>query len=169
MMNLIQETEITKKKSNNLLSMFVIVVTMIVGVWYSIVMSVGINGSIMFLDSPTILIMLFFSVLFLLGTRLGRPFLKAFRIAIGKKEDITEEEIIQSEAAVSLVARTLLATGSLVSITGFISIGVYYIGMPFQPETVGGSMAVALLGIFYGVIGYMAFLPIKIKLQVMRK
>lgn len=169
MMNLIQETEITKKKSSSALSMVVIVVAMIVGVWYCIVMNTGVSGSIMFLDSPSLVIMLFFTVLFLLGTRLGKPFLRAFKIVIGKRPDVTQEEVAQSEAAVSLVACTLLATGSLVSITGFISIGIYYIGMPFQPETVGGSMAVALIGIFYGVIGYMAFLPIKIKLQVMRK
>ena len=168
MMNLIQETENTKKRSNNSLSMIIIVIAMIVGVGYSILSCMGVTGGTYFIDAPTLLLISIFTVLFLLGTKLGRPFLRAFKLVVGKKPDATTAEIAQSEAAVDLCSKTILVSGGLETIMGLISLFVYSIGKSYDMSVLGGGIYVSLLGIFYGVIGYLVLLPIKAKLKLLK-
>ncbi|MBQ8597461.1 MAG: helix-turn-helix transcriptional regulator [Lachnospiraceae bacterium] len=168
MMNLIQETEISKKKNSNSLSIiFVTVTAVLLGFLYTVITSMGLNRGIIFLDCPTILIMLVVTILFLLGTKLVRPFLQAFTIVTGRKKEVSDADILQSNSAIKLVSNTLLGIGILESIIGFIAISWIYMESPFPAQSISASIAVALLGILYGLIGFLLLLPIRIKLESM--
>lgn len=169
MMNLIQETEICKKKSNNsAVTIFVTIVAVILGLGFTILSNMGTANGYIFLDMPTLLPMLVVSILFLLGTKLGRPFLRAFVIVAGKKKKVSEEEIIQSKAAVKLVSNTLIVMGVLECIVG-LSAMLFYIdaGSPVLVWSLGVSIPIALLSILYGAVGYLLLLPIYMKLEAM--
>lgn len=129
MMNLIEETEISKKKNRNSLSIiFVTVITAILVGGLTIVSSGGISMSLMLFDWPTLLPMLLVTIFFLLGTRLGGPFVQAFLIVTGKKKNLSEDDLVQGRSALRLASS-------------------------------------ALLGILYGMFGYLLLLPIRMKLE----
>lgn len=167
MMNLIHETEITKKKNRNSLSIIIMtVMAVLLAVDFTVVSCGGVSMRVALLDMPTLLPMLMITILFLLGTKLGGPFLQAFIIVTGKKNDVSESEIIQSASSVRLVSNTFLSMGFLESCVGFMAIIPSGINdIPLFMETFYYSIPIALLGILYGLVGYLLLLPIKIKLE----
>lgn len=169
MMSLIHETEICKKKSNNsLVVIFVTVIAVFLGVWFSVVTSMGIGKGAFFLDMPTLLPMLVVSILFLLGTKLGGPFLQTFAIVTGKKKEVSETQLVQSKAAVKLVSNTLISMGIMESVVGLMAM-LFWMddSSPVLAKTLGISISIGLLGILYGTIGYLLLLPIRMKLEAM--
>ncbi len=75
MMNLIQETEISKKKSRNSLSIILVtIIAVILGVGLIVISNGGTSMGQMLLDMPTLLPMLIITILFLLGTNLFHAF-----------------------------------------------------------------------------------------------
>lgn len=170
MMNLIHETEICKKKSNNsVLIILVSVIAVLLGVGLTIFGSMGVSaGNGILIDLPTLLPMLIVSILFLLGTKLGRPFLQTFAIVAGKKKTVSETDIMQGNAAIRMVSNTFIAMGVLESVVGLIALLFYMdYGAPDLIWTLGISITIALLGILYGTIGYLLLLPIRMKLEAM--
>ncbi len=168
-MNLIQETEQTKKKNRNSLCIIIVtVLTVILGTGYFILSNAGLKAGAMFFDATTLLILAVVTILFLAGTGLLRPFLQAFLIVIGRKQDAAESEIVRADAAVWLAGNTFLFTGILQSIIGFITIAFDNIGSALPAESLGAPLWAASFGILYGVIGFLLLLPIKAKLQAMK-
>ena len=93
MMNLIQETEITKKQNRNSMSViFVTVITVLLVGGLTILSNGGISMSLMLMDWPTLLPMLLVTFCFLLGTRLMGAFGQSFLIVTGKKKTVSQEE-----------------------------------------------------------------------------
>ena len=85
MMNLLQETENSKKKSrSSLLAFGITVIIFLFVVLYSVITNMGISMNMLFVDMPTLLSMFLVTALFLLGTNLGLPFFDSFRIIFGK-------------------------------------------------------------------------------------
>lgn len=171
MMSLIHETEICKKKSNNsLLIILVTVMAVLLGVGLTIVGNMGTSAgnAAIFIDLPILFPMLIVSILFLLGTKLGRPFLQSFVIVAGKKKTVSETDIIQGNAAIRMVSNTFIAMGVLESVVGLIAI-LFWIdsSAPDFIEVLGISITIALLSILYGTIGYLLLLPIRMKLEAM--
>ena len=167
-MNLIQETEISKKKSNNsLLIIFMTVIAVFLGFWCTVLTSMGIVKSLILLDFPTLLVMLIVVILFLLGTKSGRSFFNSFKIVTGRAKDISETEILQAKASIWLVSNTLLLIGILESVVGVIAIAWSNMETTLSAESLGASIAIALIGILYGLIGYLLLLPIRIKLEML--
>ena len=81
MMNLLQETENSKKKSrSSLLAFGITVIIFLFVVLYSVITNMGISMNMLFVDMPTLLSMFLVTALFLLGTNLGLPFFDSFRI-----------------------------------------------------------------------------------------
>lgn len=167
MMNLIHETEINKKKNRSSLSIiFVTVITVLLVGGLTIFSSGGISMSLMLLDMPTLLPMLLVTILFLLGTHLGGPFLQAFVIVTGKKKVVQKTDLVQAKSAVKLVSNTLLGMGIFETCVGFIAI-MYANATLIREYLMYYAIAIALLGILYGMIGFLLLLPIRMKLEAM--
>ncbi len=169
MMNLIHETEISKKKNRNSMSIiFVTLITVLLVGGLTILSSGGIGMSLMLLDWPTLLPMLLVTIFFLLGTRLGGSFVQAFLIVTGKKKNVSQEEFIQAKAALRLASNALLGMGVFETCVGFIAIMSASMNNALATETLPVAISIALLGILYGMFGYLLLLPIRMKLEAMQ-
>ena len=144
MMNLLQETENSKKKSrSSLLAFGITVIIFLFVVLYSVITNMGISMNMLFVDMPTLLSMFLVTALFLLGTNLGLPFFDSSRIIFGKKGMGFLESCISFMAIQPMGEGTLLFTGLSISIS------------------------IALNGILYGLIGFLLLLPIQVRLEIM--
>lgn len=168
MMNLIQETEINKKNRRSSLSIILVtVIAVLLECWFTVVSNGGVSMTLMLFDAPTLLPMLVIPLLFLLGTRLGRPFLQAFVIVTGKKKEVSQAEILRAKSAVILVSNSLLGIGLFQTCVGFMAILPSYVNTPLFIESLCYAIPIGLLGLFYGLIGYLLLLPIRMKLEAM--
>ncbi len=75
--------------------------------------------------------------------------------------------MVQAKSAVKLTGNTLLATGVFQTCVGFMAMMPSYIGTSIPIETLAVSIPIALLGTFYGLIGFLLLLPIRMKLEAM--
>ena len=156
MMNLLQETENSKKKSrSSLLAFGITVIIFLFVVLYSVITNMGIDMNMLFVDMPTFLSMFLATALFLLGTNLGLPFFDSFRIIFGKKK-----------SAINLAKITFLGMGFLESCISFMAIQPMGEGtLLFTGLSI--SISIALNGILYGLIGFLLLLPIQVRLEIM--
>ena len=123
MMNLLQETENSKKKSrSSLLAFGITVIFFLFVVLYSVITNMGISMNMLFVDMPTLLSMFLVTALFLLGTNLGLPFFDSFRIIFGKKKSVSIKQLFQAKSAINLAKITFLGMGFLESCISFMAI-----------------------------------------------
>ena len=161
MINLLQETENSKKKSrSSLLAFGITVIIFLFVVLYSVITNMGIGMNMLFVDMPTLLSMFLVTALFLLGTNLGLPFFDSSRIIFGKKQ------LFQAKSAIKLAKITFLGMGFLESCISFMAIQPMGEGtLLFTGLSI--SISIALNGILYGLIGFLLLLPIQVRLEIM--
>lgn len=112
MMNLLQETENSKKKSrSSLLAFGITVIIFLFVVLYSVITNMGISMNMLFVDMPTLLSMFLVTALFLLGTNLGLPFFDSFRIIFGKKKSVSIKQLFQAKSAIKLAENHIFGNG----------------------------------------------------------
>ena len=162
MMNLLQETENSKKKSrSSLLAFGITVIIFLFVVLYSVITNMGIGMNMLFVDMPTLLSMFLVTALFLLGTNLGLPFFDSSRIIFGKKKSVSIKQLFQAKSAIKLAKITFLGMGFLESCISFMAEGtLLFTGLSI-------SISIALNGILYGLIGFLLLLPIQVRLEIM--
>ena len=167
MMNLLQETENSKKKSrSSLLAFGITVIIFLFVVLYSVITNMGIGMNMLFVDMPTFLSMFLATTLFLLGTNLGLPFFDSFRIIFGKKKSVSIKQLFQAKSAIKLAKITFLGMGFLESCISFMAIQPMGEGtLLFTGLSI--SISIALNGILYGLIGFLLLLPIQVRLEIM--
>lgn len=167
MMNLLQETENSKKKSqSSLLAFGITVIIFLFVVLYSVITNMGISMNMLFVDMPTLLSMFLVTALFLLGTNLGLPFFDSFRIIFGKKKSVSIKQLFQAKSAINLAKITFLGMGFLESCISFMAIQPMGEGtLLFAGLSI--SISIALNGILYGLIGFLLLLPIQVRLEIM--
>ena len=167
MMNLLQETEKSKKKNRS--SLFAFGITMIIFLFvvlYSVISNMGIHMNMLFVDLPTLLSMFLATALFLLVTNLGLPFLDSFQIIFGKKKTVSIKQLLQAKSAIKLAKITFLGMGFLESCISFMAIQPMGEGtLLFTGLSI--SISIALNGILYGLIGFLLLLPIQTKLEIL--
>ena len=169
MIHLIHEAANSKKESRtSRFIIFVTIITVLLGVCAAVLINGGVSMITMLVDMPTLLPMLLVTILFLLGTHLGNSFLQAFTIAIGKREVTSTTELIRAQSALKLVSHTFLGMGIFESCVGFMAITLADTSAPFFSESIYYSIQIALLGTFYGLIGFLLLLPIRAKIESMR-
>ncbi|MBQ2283893.1 MAG: hypothetical protein II250_06935 [Agathobacter sp.] len=82
-----------------------------------------------------------------------------------KKVLYAEEEVNKACAAVKLAGMTWLITGALSSLVGIMSITYLRWTVSLSAEAILRNIFVALLGLLYGILGYLLLLPVKTLLQ----
>ena len=154
MINLLQETENSKKKSrSSLLAFGITVIIFLFVVLYSVITNMGISMNMLFVDMPTLLSMFLVTALFLL-------------IIFGKKKSVSIKQLFQAKSAIKLAKITFLGMGFLESCISFMAIQPMGEGtLLFTGLSI--SISIALNGILYGLIGFLLLLPIQVRLEIM--
>lgn len=128
------------------------------------VSGVGIEALIVFIDIPSILLSLLFTLPFFAATGLGKDFLKGFK-AVSKKNKASVMEWKRSYAAVSLFLK-LFISGSLLSTVSAI---IVVLSRLDDMEFTGPNLSVSFISLFYMLIGCFILIPVQymIKLRIL--
>lgn len=166
MMSLMKESEKSRKKSRWVLVIPLLAV--ILTATGMVVISIGVDAAavVSFYDLPTLLIMIVTTVLFLVGTGLGKSFLQSFAIVVNGCGKYEKEKVEKSLLAVSLVEKTWLVTGILSTLFGVMAVAYRFDnmaggGFALIIDTLLVNFFVAFLGVLYGVLGYLLLIPLK--------
>lgn len=165
MMTLMQETAEHKRKNRGalvtvFLSLFGVVLAISLATWFAEGLSI-----LVFLDVPTLLPMLLVTWIALCAGGMWKPFCKGF-LMIGKgKDDYTAQELMAAKHALHLAGNVMLCSGVIISVSSGVFLWAYTEMDSFADvEVLLRNLAIASLGVLYGVAGYLFFLPIRSRL-----
>lgn len=129
-----------------------------------LVLSTLMSGSLAsFIDLPSILIILSFSIPMLMASGLHSDFIRAFKI-MGKRVNIWSMiELKRTEIALRLAIKLIIASGTLGSIIGIISIFLSVSNIIH----LGQNLAVSLLTVLYSILIVFILLPVQAKVKSM--
>ena len=123
-----------------------------------------VSGSLaFFIDLPSILIILAFSLPMLMASGLFSDFIRAFKI-MGKKINVWSIiELNRTEISLRLAIKLLLFSGLLGSIIGILSI----LSNTSNMAHIGQNIAVSILSILYSILFVFILLPVQAKVKSM--
>jgi len=122
------------------------------------------SGSItIFIDLPSILIIIAITLPMLLSSGLFTDFKNSFRIVMSKDKTFSNEELERAILAIDLTNKLILISGFLGSIIGLISM----LRQLSDPSKIGPSVAVMLLTTFYALFLTIILMPVKAKLKLL--
>lgn len=114
------------------------------------------------IDVPSLLLLLLITIPLLISAGLLKDFNNAFRFVVGKKKVENLKELRRSVEAVSLAIRTILLSGTLVSVIQC----VVTLKALDNPEKLGPMLCVSILAVVYAVGLSLLMLPLRTQLQM---
>lgn len=170
MLNLIHESEIKVNQTNSVsvIMMIVLSVLLMAFIVERTFFFDGTFGWAIWIDMPTIVTMIVVTVLYLIGTKTMRAFRRAF-VIVSSKKSYTYTEIYASAIAVKMFQVSWLITGVFMSALGYVALAINAAAEYAEPDRfvlTALNLALATLGIVYGLIGYLILIPIKTKLEL---
>lgn len=162
MMTLMQETAEHKRKNRSalatvMLSLFGVVLAVSLATWFAEEISI-----LAFLDFPTFLPMLIVTAGVLCVGRAWKPFWKSFSLMGKETTGYTKQELADAIKALSLAAKAMLVAGVITSMSSVILLFAHIsVDSFYDIEVLFKNVAIALLGILYGVSTYLFLLPLK--------
>ena len=114
-----------------------------------------------FVDFPSIIVILGPTLALLLASGLMPDFMRGFVVMSQKENTHSSLELHKTEIAVGLTIRLLLLSGFLGSLIGLISM----LALLSDPTTLGRNMSVSLLTLLYAVLFSFILLPIRAKIR----
>ena len=111
-----------------------------------------------YIDPPSLILILTFTVPILFASGLHRDFLKSFKLMAGKENTFSEVELKRMLQSVKLVIKTLFASGVLGMFIG--SIAILNSG-PF----ILSHFAITMITLLYAVIFIIMLLPIEARIK----
>ncbi len=114
-----------------------------------------------FVDFPSIIVILGPTMALLLASGLMPDFLRGFQVMAQKENTHSRLELQKTETSVGLVIRLLLLSGFLGSLVGIISM----LALLSDPTTLGRNASVSLLTMLYAVLFSFILLPIRAKIR----
>ena len=129
-----------------------------------LIISTSLSGSMaFFVDLPSMLIILAFSLPMLMASGLFPDFIRAFKI-MGRKVNVWSMiELNRTEIALRLAIKLLLSSGLLGCIIGIVSMLSTTGGM----RNLGPNIAVSLLTVLYSILIVFILLPLQAKVKSM--
>lgn len=164
MLILMNETTRLKKKSaltTILLSILALTIAIFLGSMY--IFTNGLSLLSLF-DMPTIVMTVFPTALILFASGNGMAFCHAFSILRGQKK-YTSFEKQQSIRAIKLAAISMLVLGILISVISLFYLLLSYANNKMDLPVFLTTIAIASLGIIYGLAAYVLLLPIHERLK----
>lgn len=116
-----------------------------------------------FIDFPSLLIIVLLTVPMLMAAGLGGDLIRAFKVMVRKNHPYTDTELQRALHAVEYTIKLLWYAGFTGAIIGLVSI----LCNLSNPEQLGPIASVMLLTIFYALFACFFFLPIRAKLKAM--
>ncbi len=123
----------------------------------------GLGSVLLFVDVPSLLLLLVLTIPILLSSGLWKDFNNAFRIGMGKRKVTTIAEIKRALEAIILVKNTLIYGAVFISIFTAILI----LKQLDDISTLGPNLAVMLITLLYALATNIVLLPLKSRLQIM--
>ena len=164
MMNLMEQTEKAKKMNKRTwFAMTIGAVVLLTVLWMTVVLSQG--DMIWYIDLPSLLLILALSLVVLLASGMALDFFRALVLCIGKKNDVTGDEIVRSLTACKLVLVSAPVAGTIVTLIGIISMFLHQLDQSILTL----NLAVAFLSMLYGLIIDLLVLPVAGRLHAMTK
>lgn len=164
-MYFIKETE-NSRKNMSVVSIFIIAITIICTVWFTIFSSGGVRLYGRWFDIQTLFEILSVTAVILILTKLGCPFLQSFQIITGKKH-VSYREMKRVKEAVKLAGNIVLAVGILISCINYPAAISVNEDVVLALEAWKYSMPFVASGSVYGLAGYLLLLPVGAKLESM--
>ena len=163
MMSLIQKTEEQEKNSRKniihmLLSILAFALVFALMVIYSGPQSVALG---FFIDVPDMIVLILMAGLLLAATEQGQDFLGAFRMAYGKRDNVTLLELKKARNAVDFCGNVMLWGGIFMTLF-YIVVVLHLLS---DSGSIGVYLALGILTSFYGVTAKLLLLPIKGRLE----
>jgi flagellar motor component MotA len=135
-------------------------IVFLLAIVYSILLC---SNPVIFLDIPSILIIILLTVPMLMAAGLGGDLIRAFKLMIRKNHPYTTSELQRAHHAVDYTIKLLWYAGFIGSFIGLVSM----LRNLTDPTTIGPNAAVMILTVFYALFASFFFLPIRAKLKAM--
>ena len=166
MMTLMKETEKHRRRNRNSL---VVLMLSLIGAILTICLTIILSGAFtvrMYLDLPTLLIILVPTFFIMLAAGKGRAFFRAFAILSKGGQGYSEEQIKEANKALHLAGSTMLTVGVLTSVSTLVYLfGVFASSGSMDLKVLLANIAVTLLGIMYGMAFFLVLLPVQYRLE----
>lgn len=143
-----------------ILSFFAVILVSVVMLAFS---GTGFDSIYIFMDIPSILLLLLLIIPILIASNLLKDFNNAFRLVISKKKGSSILELKKAIEAVTLVKNVLLFGAGFISVFSMIII----LKELEDLSHLGPNLAVVFLTLLYSLAINIILLPVKSKLQVM--
>lgn len=131
----------------------------------------GVSALHYIIDFFSVIVIVVINFVMMMLLRIHKDFWRGVAYFFGGKKDITGREIRKSILAMKAVVKTTLLSGIIVTVSGIVVVGynfsTYYDGTGLA--AVGPSMAVSVLGIFYGCILGLIVYMMQMKLELSKE
>ena len=114
-----------------------------------------------FIDLPSIIVILAFSVPMLMASGLVADFIRGFKIMAQKVNTWSLFELKKTEIALKLMIRLLILSGLLGSMIGIVGIASSFTDI----SKLGPNLAIALLTLLYSILICFILLPVQAKVK----
>ena len=166
MMSLMQESsENYKREKKEMILVLLGIVTLLLLVVFVMVMFGGVAAIGNFIDVPTFTCTITIAVLVLVVAGMLKDFGKAFQIAITKDNSINKQQIQKSLLAMKTAIFGVNTGGFLSFVIGLVISLKMWSGMANEPEVLPIWIAVALLGVVYGLVATLVLIPVYMRLK----
>ena len=166
MMSLMQESsENYKREKKEMILVLLGIVTLLLLVVFVMVMFGGVAAIGNFIDVPTFTCTITIAILVLAVAGMLKDFGKAFQIAITKDNSINKQQIQKSLLAVKTAIFGVNAGGTLSFVIGLVISLKEWSGMSDEIEALAIWIAVAFLGVVYGLVVTLILIPVYMRLK----
>lgn len=121
------------------------------------------GGLVAFVDIPSLLLLMIIGIPMLLATGLGKDFIAAFRLALGKEKEAGLETRKRAMEAVELFMKTMRYGGMFTALLQFLAICTYN---ELDPAAWRASLGVLSIALLYAYAINLLLMPIKSRLNI---
>lgn len=129
----------------------------------------SLESIIIFIDAPSMLLLLMIVIPVFISSGLWKDFNNAFRLSIKEKENVGKIQLMRAVEAVSFMIKTLWMTGIFAAIFQLVITFLMYARDVIKRENIVQYVAVSLLPIVYAVFFVIFLLPMQARLNVRLK
>lgn len=165
-MSLMQESsENDKREKKEMLLVVVGIVALLFFVMLIIIMWGGVPAIRNFIDMPTFIYTITIAILVVATAGMLKDFGRAFQIAIKKEISVSKQQIQRSLLAIKTAIFGVNIGGALSFSIGLIVALKVWSDTGNEPETLSVWIVLAFLGIVYGLVATLIFIPVYMRLK----
>lgn len=166
MMSLMQESsENYKREKREMILVFLGIVALLLLVGYVMVMCGGVAAISNFIDLPTFTCTIAISIVVLAVAGMLKDFGRAFQAAITKDDSISKQQMQRSLLAIKTAILGVNTGGFLSFVIGLVTSLKMWSSIANEPEVLPTWIAVAFLGVVYGLVATLILIPVYMRLK----